>query len=290
LPELATANWTWKKEIAMLSRNVRADQQPAVVHIPPANRPSLVDEILIRHEPRGLLGRYFLRAESQLKQRGLTMSFISPADLAAVNEQNKSSWGKLIAVLDHRINTIDPDDMVCVGIFDADGDLVACDAARRLDVADSVTADMESLHFFYGDKAEQKRATDEFTLTAPSARDIRGSVFYLGGLWVHPKERNKALPVIITRIVRYAALAQWDPSYEVGIATHAIVRPELIKNYAFQAMEEGFVYKMNGEVAWKGVFFYTDRPTNIRNLDDDVAGRNDSASVIHRPVSEAVNK
>jgi hypothetical protein len=233
-------------------------------------RPSFVDAIEIRHEPRAELGRYFLQAETEALQRGLTVSFITAMELATANDKNRSSWSSLIPVLDCRINTIKSDDIMCIGAFDADGMLVSCVAARRLDIRHSVKSEMESLRFFYGNQAESKRQSDVFELTAPSGAWLRGSILYLGGLWVHPSARNQSLPVLMARIIRYAAVAHWDPDYEIGIATRAMLRPEVVRNHAFKAIEPGFVYRMNGEIKWEGIFFWTDRASSLRNLNADL--------------------
>ena len=252
-----------------------ADRHPKPV------RRSFIDDITIQHEPRAVLGRYFLRAEHEMQQRGLTVSFISAAELCKVNAHNQSSWGKLIPVLDARVNRIDPADIVCLGAFDASGALVACVAARRVMVETSVTVAMESLQFFYGLGAAAKSETDTFTLTAPSAAFLCGTMVYLGGLWVHPKQRYEALSVEMTRLVRYAALAAWQPDYEITIVTRAFLRPDIAAGYAFKAIEPGFVYTMNGSIVWQGVFAWSDREAMLSNLDRNLANLELAASLHH---------
>lgn len=252
-----------------------------------AVRRSFIDDLTIQHEPRAALGRYFLRAERSLQQRGLSVSYISAADLCAVNAQNQSSWGKLIPVLDARQNTIDPADILCLGAFDAGGVLVACVAARRITIETNVKAEMESLQFFYGHAAAAKRETDAFTVTAPSAGFLRGDIVYLGGLWVHPKQRQDALSVEMTRLVRFAALAAWRPDYEVTIVTRAFLRADIAHAYAFKSIEPGFVYTMNGSVVWHGVFAWSDRAMVLSNLASNLAGY-ERDSLVHAGRGEQV--
>jgi hypothetical protein len=233
-------------------------------------RRTFVDELKIMHEPRGRLSRYFLKAERDLKQKGIAASFIGPDELYKINEDNLSSWAKLMPVLDGRINDIAADDLITIAAYDTNNTVVSTISVRRMDIVTSVKEEMESLRFFYSKSAVAKRLTDRFILTAPSAKGLRGNIFYLGGLWVRPDQRHNSLPVTMTRIIRYLALARWNPDYEIGIATNAFLRPNVAKIYAFQTTEAEFSFEIDGQLKWRGVFVCSDRAANLQNLDDDI--------------------
>lgn len=235
-------------------------------------RPSFLDQIEFSHEPREDLGRYLLFAERELSQRGLHTTLITPGELLEINKHYLASWAPLMPVLDHRYHTIAPEDMITIASIDGNGGVVATITVRRLDVTTNVTEELDSLRMFYGHQAELKRKTDRFVLTANSGRKLKGSMFYLGGLWVHPEWRHASLPWTLLRIVRYAALASWDPDYEIGIATNAFLRPEVARIYAFKNMEDGFEFYVGGKLMWRGVFVWSDRAGNRANLADDLQG------------------
>jgi hypothetical protein len=225
---------------------------------------------MIEHEPRGQLSRYFLKAESDLKRKDLRVFFITPSELVKINEQNLVSWAPLMPVLDCRLNEIERADLISIAAYDADDRVVSTISVRRMDIETSVKEEMESLRFFYSDKASVRRKTDKFCLTSPKAEHLSGNIFYLGGLWVRPDQRHNALPVTMTRIIRYLALASWNPDYEIGIATNSFLRPEVARIYAFQFTEPEFTFEIDGKLKWRGVFVCSDRVANLKNLQNDI--------------------
>jgi hypothetical protein len=239
-------------------------------NLPAPERTPFLANINVQHEPRAQLSRYFLKADSDLTRKALKVFFITPQELIRINEQNASSWAPLMPVLDSRLNKIAPSDLISIAVYDTNDDVVSTISVRRMDIETSVKEEMESLRFFYGDGAEPKRRTDEFTLTSPTASRLKGNIFYLGGLWVRPDQRHNALPVTMTRVIRYLALGSWNPDFEIGIATNAFLRPDVAKIYAFQSTEPEFTFKIDGQLRWRGVFVSSDRAANLQNLQDDI--------------------
>ncbi|MEQ1648078.1 MAG: hypothetical protein ABL898_05775 [Hyphomicrobiaceae bacterium] len=234
----------------------------------------LLDAIQIRHEPRAKFGRYFIRAEHELRQRGFTTGIISGETLLQINDQNRNSWSKIISVIDCSVNCIDAFDIICIAIFDATGRPIATIAARRMDICSTLKTDMETLSFFYGqDGAEQKMQSDNFTISAPSAATMTGSIVYLGGLWVHPDFRSDGLAICLARIARNAAFARWAPDFEIVIVTHAFNRPQAIEGHAFEQLEPAFEYIIDGKKAWEGSFAWSSQAYCLAKLDRDLAAR-----------------
>lgn len=234
-------------------------------------RPSFVDEIAFDHEPREEVGRFLLAAEQALQQRGLHTVLITPAELLDLNRLQLPSWAELMPMLDHRYHAIDPTDMITVAPVDGAGRIVATISVRRLDIAASVQEELESLRMFYGKQAADKRARDKFVLRAPSGPHLKGNLYYMGGLWVHPEWRHAAMPWTLLRIVRYAALVAWDPEYEIALGTYSFLRPEVGGTYAYDHMEDGFEIHIDGKLRWEGVFLWLDRRGLRMNLAADTA-------------------
>ena len=74
----------------------------------------LLSQLTVDHGPADLLGRFFLRADSAARARGVTLSFASMADLIEVNELNRDSWLPLFPTYDIRHNTIGADEAFCI--------------------------------------------------------------------------------------------------------------------------------------------------------------------------------
>src|SRR6186713_962487 len=92
------------------------------------NATSLLRQLTVDHGPADLLGRFFLRADSAARARGVTLSFASMADLIEVNQRNRDSWLPLFPTYDIRHNDIGPDEAFCILGRDRQGKVVAAHA------------------------------------------------------------------------------------------------------------------------------------------------------------------
>ena len=68
-----------------------APDAPRTDHVREASRPALITEITVDHGPRDLLGRFFLKADTAARERGITLSFGTFADLVDTNARNTNS-------------------------------------------------------------------------------------------------------------------------------------------------------------------------------------------------------
>jgi hypothetical protein len=76
--------------------------------------PPLLSQLTINYGPVDLLSRFFRRADTAARVRGVTLSFASLGELIAANEQNRDSWLPLFPTYDIRHNTIAPDEAFCI--------------------------------------------------------------------------------------------------------------------------------------------------------------------------------
>ncbi|HJZ44758.1 MAG TPA: hypothetical protein VJ233_13635, partial [Hyphomicrobiaceae bacterium] len=60
-------------------------EAPKTDRVREAPGPSLITEITVDHGPRDLLGRFFLKADTAARARGITLSFGTFADLVDTN-------------------------------------------------------------------------------------------------------------------------------------------------------------------------------------------------------------
>ncbi|NJO34112.1 MAG: hypothetical protein HC869_14185 [Rhodospirillales bacterium] len=122
----------------------------------PAFRPgkSFLSHVTIDYGPADLLGRLFLLWDADLRRRGITLTF-GPVDmLLAVNRHNPDSWRPLVPVFDAEIGGFTEENGFALFGFNADGDVIAAQAARLYTLTKSTfQEESESLRLFYADPA-----------------------------------------------------------------------------------------------------------------------------------------
>jgi hypothetical protein len=105
-------------------------QMPARRDFTRSANTGFLESIRIDHGPVHILGRFFLRADSAARERGIELSFGGFADLAAANAANGSNWRPLIGVFDPRNARLASEEAFCVLGRNPQGEVVAAHAAR----------------------------------------------------------------------------------------------------------------------------------------------------------------
>ncbi|HRD78827.1 MAG TPA: hypothetical protein PK264_23295, partial [Hyphomicrobiaceae bacterium] len=67
--------------------------------------------------------------------------------------------------------------------------------------------------------AASSSPTRNTTVTAPSARTLRGRVVYSGGVWYRPDYRKKGLASCITRLSKGLAFTRWYSDVTLSLMT-----------------------------------------------------------------------
>ena len=131
----------------------------------------LLSDITVEHGPADLLGRFFLKADTAARQRGITLSFAPMQDLVEVNRRNRETWRPLLPLFDPASGGITDDNSFCILGRNAKGEVVATQAARLYDWADtSFHEEAASLRLFYADPARLKSEREQVEVTAPAAQ------------------------------------------------------------------------------------------------------------------------
>lgn len=178
----------------------------------------LLRHLTIDYGPAGLLGRFFLKADTAARNRGVSLSFGTFDDLLAANEANRANWRGLIGVFNPRHHDIAPGTAFCVLGRNARGDVVAAHAARLLDWPDTTYhREATSLRLFYKDPDSMKNPGETCEVTAQSTHAITGRVVFSGAAWYHPDYRGRKLSAILPRIGKAYALATWNPDHIVSM-------------------------------------------------------------------------
>ena len=199
----------------------------------------LPDQIRLDKGPIRLLARFMLQADRAAFDRGIRLSLQQDFDLLRqVNEQSRTSWGKLVPIFNPEHSDLDPANAFWIAGCDADGEIVATQAARFLPLQQSsLAAELVSLRLFYRDPAPHLAAGERCEVLAPSAARIGGRVVFSGGGWYHPRCRGIGLSSILPRISRAYAHARWETDYTVSMVEPPLVEKGVVRSYGYTRIE-----------------------------------------------------
>ncbi len=229
---------------------------------------SFLDSLTIQHEPRGRLGRFFLRAEQALDELDIRLSVGTFEELAALYGAHAATWGELVPLFDHRACEIDERSLCLLG-RNPEGAIVTAIATRFCGLAGTtLKEEMESLRFFFPGRDVGAMTRDRIVVTAPSAARLTGPLSYSGAFWIRPDHRGRQLPLILPQIVRNYAVATWNVPFDISVGKRGFLRPEVARTYRYNHVEEAFEFQRDGEVFYEGVLVFADRAQIERDLAD----------------------
>ena len=201
-----------------------ASSSPELRSARAAPRPPMITEIEVDHGPRDLLGRFFLKADTAARERGITLSFGSFDDLVEVNARNTASWHPLIPLFDPKNGGFDEENAFCMVGRNGQGDIVATQAARLYRWPDtSFYEEARSLRLFYADPARMKMPKERCEITAESTKFVTGNVCFSGGGWYRRDYRKRNLSAILPRISRALAYTRWRTDYTVSVIAEKVI-------------------------------------------------------------------
>jgi hypothetical protein len=192
----------------------------------------------IKYGPVGLLGRFFLWADTAARDRGVTLSFGSLRDLSEANRANSDSWRPLVPVFDEALGGMTPEKgFVLIG-RDKGGQVVATQAARIYDWPEtSLEDEATSLRMFYADPDAAFARGDRCEITTPVARKITGRVVFSGAVWYRRDFRGKDLATILPRISRAYAFTCWNSDFTIGMMSDAVIAGGLAERVGYTKLE-----------------------------------------------------
>ncbi|HZT47043.1 MAG TPA: hypothetical protein VFA64_03650 [Hyphomicrobiaceae bacterium] len=227
--------------IADTSTASSTSPKPAGPSPAPARGPSRITDITVEHGPVDLLGRFFLKADTAARQRGVSLSFGTYEELVEANRKNSDSWKRIISMYDPRYCPagLAPDRAFCILGRDARGEVVATHAARFFDFDDNDTLyDVAtSSRMFYDDPERMKLPGERCEISASVARTIRGRVLINGAVWYHPSFRKRELAMIIPRAARAYAYTRWKIDYSMGLVVEAATKGGVVDSLGYPHRE-----------------------------------------------------
>lgn len=184
----------------------------------------LLEDVLLQRGPVDQIGRYLLMAESEMRQRGVHLSFASFSELVDTNARNKDSWLSLYPAFDPRYNNLDPKSSFCILGRDLRGDVVLTHAARLYRwPKTSFAQEAASLRYLYDDPTPHIADGETCAVTAPIAHDITGNAIFTGAVWYRPDFRKKMLAPVMSRITRYLAFSLWENDLSFALMSKAVI-------------------------------------------------------------------
>jgi hypothetical protein len=196
----------------------------------------------IKYGPVGLLGRFFLWADTAARDRGVTLSFASLQDLVEANKANSDSWRPLVPVFDEALGGVTPETVFVLMGRNKDGQVVATQAARLYEWPETSLKDEgDSLRMFYADPDAAFARGDRCKITAPIAEKITGRVVFSGGIWYRRDFRGRDLGTILPRISRAYALTRWNTDFTIGMLADAVIAGGLAARAGYTKIEHSSV-------------------------------------------------
>jgi predicted nucleic acid-binding Zn ribbon protein len=196
----------------------------------------------INYGPVGLLGRFFLWADTAARDRGVTLFVASLQDLVEVNKANSETWRPLLPVFDPALGGITPETgFVLIG-RDKSGQVVATQAARVYDWSHTTLEnEATSLRMFYADPDAAVERGDRCEITTPIAKNIAGRVVFSGAGWYRRDFRSKGLATILPRISRAYAFTRWNTDFTISVMADAVIAGGMAERSGYTKVERSCV-------------------------------------------------
>jgi hypothetical protein len=225
-----------------------------------------IEQVEVEHGPAGMLGRFFLAADTFVRDRGLTLHFASFEEMSATQEREKSNWQSLIPAFDHRVTDIPRDQAFCISVRDPKGKIVGMTAERFYDLTgSSLGSAVSSGAFMPIEPPGPNGVRTVCELTAPNGSQITGRTCYSGAVWVHPEYRSLRLAGLLPRVTRACALTTWDIECNFGFVKTGDEKSALVKRYGLPHGEPGMKYQSYWQ-SYDGVIIWM----NVEELLDDL--------------------
>lgn len=195
---------------------------------PPTACRRFLNDIEVKYGPSQIIGRVFLAADADARERGVILSFAPMHELVALNRANRDTWRPLLPIFDPECGHFDASSAFCVLGRNARGEVLLTQAARFFDWHDTCfNEEATSLRLFYHDPACRRRDGEAAEVTAPSARLISGK------------------PAITPRIARALALTRWDVAYTCTIMAQDVYSRGVARRAGYPNVEWAVHLKNN---------------------------------------------
>ncbi len=199
-----------------------------------------ITDVTINYGPPAVMGRFFLEANAACEAAGITLTFGTFEELLEANTKNRASWKPVTSMYDHRYSKqgLAPDRAFCIFGRNADGDIVATQAARLFTLSEtSLYDEFTSLRAFYDNPDRDKQPGETCTVTADATKSTVGRVLVGGAAWYRPDFRGIALSAWLPRISRALAYTRWSTDLTTSIMVEGIVKGGVMARSGYRNIE-----------------------------------------------------
>lgn len=262
-----------------------ADAASARPGIDRLDRRNFLADVVINHGPQDILSRLFLKADTELRLRGLNMSFTSFDELVEINRANADSWHPLVSVFDPVLGGASTENgFVLIG-NDTNGRVVSAFAARHYSLTDcTLKEEIESLRLFYADTEARRRQGEHIEVSAPTPATTRNGAVYIGGVWFHPDLRGQRLHRIMSPITRALSYTRWGADVAFSLMVEENIATGVARSARFPHVEWGATWTNStvfGEGTLELAFVWTSAREQLQHFTEfagDASPRGESAA------------
>lgn len=256
---------------------------PRRVAVRSASRRNFLSDVVIDFGPPQVLGRLFLKADTELRQQGVTVSFASFEQLMEVNRQHPESWRPILPLFDPKIGGITPENGFAILGYDTSGAPVYAHACRHYGLRSTLKDEIESLRILYADPERSRGPGEAITTTAPSAEATRGSAVFIGAVWYRPDYRKKGMMQATAPLVRGLAYTRWQSNFAFSFMADDLVRAGTARKARFLHVEYDLllhktpVYR---EGTLKSAIVWTNAREQLQHFDEYLGGPDSEVDAI----------
>jgi hypothetical protein len=172
---------------------------------------SLFSQITLMHGNMNLIGRTILAAEEMCRAEGVALSFATPHEFLAANQDNRDTWLPVASIFNPQYSQVSSDNSFFILGRNNMNEIVACQACRFFDWrASNFKAECESLRLWYDDPAQKMKPDEVARVSSFAAGGTTGLVAYSGAAWYRPDFRGKGLIGYLPRLARAYASGLWN--------------------------------------------------------------------------------
>ena len=171
---------------------------------------NFLSDVVIDYGPRDVLSRLFLKADTELREQGVELSFAAPESLIELNRLNRASWRPLVSIFNAEVGGFTNENgFVLVG-KNSSGEVVVTQALRLYSLGKTtLREEAESLRLFYANPELSKGPNETCTMTCPTASNFTGRITYSGAVWYRPDYRKLGLTSIVGRVAKAYGFSKW---------------------------------------------------------------------------------
>lgn len=222
-----------------------------------SNPAKKLTDIRIDYGPREELARFFLMADTALRDKGVSLGFGTFEELLETNRRNRDSWLPIVPSYDPANGLCDLDEgYVLIGRNTA-GEVVVAQGTIIFDwTGTNFKDEAESMRIFYASPEHRSRPQERCIVTAPSAATISGRVALHGAAWWHPNVRGRLLGALVARVSRLYAYARWKTDLSLAINSEKLIAGGFPRRNGYQHIEHGVAFRnfemgdYDGGIVW----------------------------------------